>query len=137
MKMVESIFLNMAMANLNVAIDRLRELMDENKFPTKQRYLEWAGLCCSYSRCIHVIVWRDSVVKQRVTSEIIPLLGRAEKQVTLLHAISGIDDQNKIEIVCYAENIRLRHGNLEQNYLNDVASCFPADVMEPRLAVTE
>jgi len=134
MTIVESIYLNMAMANINVAIDRLHELLDKNKFPADSRDIKWAGLGCSYSRCIHKNVWRDNVSKERVLSEIIPLLGLAEKQVGELLAISNIDESDKEEISRYSENIRLRLGNLKHNYLNDVASCFPANVMEPRLA---
>ncbi len=134
MEIAESLYFNMAMANLNVAVDRLGKLLDEKESSTEARGLPWAGLCCTYSRCVHKNVWRDSVAKERVRSELIPLLARTQEAVSKLLDSSSISAEDKEEIGRYSENIRLRRGNLTQRYLNDAASCFPADVIEPRLA---
>jgi hypothetical protein len=137
MKVVESIYLNMAMANLDVAVDRLQQLLTTDKYPADERGLPWAGLGCNYSRCIHKNAWRDGVSKDRVKSEIIPLLKRASREVARLLEVHGITDEDKAEIRRYAENIQLRAGNLEQSYLNDLITRFPADTMEPRFAPPE
>ena len=137
MRSAESVFLNMAMANLNVAIDRLRELLDENKFPPNAREYEWTCLVCPYTRCIHVNVWRDHTPKDRVQSEIIPLLRLAKEQVSSQLTKPGLTEEEKSQVEGISVNIRLREGNLTQRYLNDLDSCFPIDAIEPRFAVPD
>jgi len=134
MKLAESVFYNMAMANLNVAIDRLLELLDENKFPPNARNYEWACLVCPYTRCIHINVWRDHTPKNRVSSEIIPLLRLAKEQVSSVLEKPDLSKEEKSQIEGILVNIRVREGNLTQRYLNNLSSCFPVDAIEPRFA---
>ena len=137
MRSAESVFLNMAMANLNVAIDRLRELLDGNRFPPNKRNYEWACLVCPYTRCIHINVWRDHTPKDRVESEIIPLLGLAKEQVSSLNENVDLSNEEKSQVDSISVNIRVREGNLRHRYLNDLDSCFPVDSIEPRFAVPD
>jgi len=136
MKSAESVLFNMAMANLNVAIDRLRELLDENRFPPNARDYEWACLACAYTRCTHVNVWRDHTPKDRVESEIIPLLCLAKEQVSSLIKSPDLSNEEKSQVDSISVNIRVREGNLTQRYLNNLDSCFPVDSIEPRFAVS-
>ncbi len=135
MKVAETVFLNMAMANLNVALDRTCKLLDTKKFPLRKRDSEWSRLICSYSRCIHVNVWRDRVSKEYVNSKIIPLLRLAKEQVSVLLESDSVSGEDKNQIKWYSENVRLREGNLFNCYLNDLDSRFPVDTIEPRFAV--
>jgi len=134
MKLAESVFFNMAMANLNVAVDRVRELLDESKFPQETRDYEWIRLVCAYTRCIHVNVWRDHAPKDRVKSEIIPLFSRAKEEVGFLLKRRTLSEERRREIRNISVNMRVREGNLTQRYLNSLDSCFPVDSIEPRLA---
>lgn len=137
MKLAESVLLNMAMSSLDVGIDRLQELLDEDAFPPDARDYEWARLVCPYTRCIHVNVWRCRTPKDRVETDIIPLLTLAKEQVSSLPIRRELGEEEKAQIGSISVNIRVREGNLAHRYLNDLDSCFPVDSIEPRLAVSE
>jgi hypothetical protein len=137
MNCAETAFFNMAMESLRIAIERLRQLLDEQTFPRAARRYEWTRSVCGYTRCVHTEVWRDHIAKDQVKTDIIPLLHRAEEDVRSVYQRSDLGQEEKNAIGDIVANIRLRAGNLDQRYLNDLDSCFPVDAIEPRLVLSE
>lgn len=131
MNLMDTINSKMAMANLDIALDILKDLLDEECTPITDRNIEWARLCCTYSRCLHLNVWRDNTPSDKVRSEIIPLLEKAEKQVGQLEKRYAQEKEYASESQYYRTNIQLRKTNLSENFANGKPSEFPPDAIEP------
>ncbi len=131
MNIIDSINNKMAMANLDIALDLLNDLLDENHIHRTDRDIEWARLCCTYSRCVHLNVWRDNTPIDIIKEQITPLLEKAEEELGRLEREYAGKEKFTSEIEYYKTNIHLREENLSENFANGKPSGFPPDAIDP------
>ena len=134
MNIIESVDISIAMANLDIAMDQLQYLLNDRNFPldrTDSELIRRAHDICTYSRFVHMNVWRDRITTKRVQEDVILLLENAEKKVNELKEYC-VSAKNKKEIAGWVTNIQLRTKNLRVNYVNGRHSDFAWDEIGPR-----
>jgi len=133
MNIIDSTNNKMAMVNLDIALDIFKDLLDENRISKTDRDINWARQCCTYSRCVHLNVWRDNTPIEIVRNEITPLLTKAEEGLCELEEKYLGKEKYKSEIEYYKTNVCLRKQNLAENFSNENPSDFPPDAVDPHM----
>jgi hypothetical protein len=135
MDVIESVNATMATRSLDIAVDDLKDLLDDNNFPPDDPDPERHHKICSCTRIVHTIVWRDREPAVTVRKDVIPLLEAAEDKIDELKMRADLSKEKELalNLTHYMKNVRLRKENLETRYLKGLSTNFAWDEIEPRL----
>ena len=135
MNVIESMNIIMAIRCLDIAVDDLKDLLDDANFPPEAPDPERPHKICSYTRIVHTIVWRDREPATTVHDDVIPLLQVAEDKIGEIKKQAYLNNEKELaeELGHYMENVRLRKENLEARYLKGLSTNFAWDEIEPHL----
>lgn len=116
-------------------IMKTEALLEESK---ERRNLKWAHRVCTFSRFIHIDVWRFCPGHEHTINKIIPLLRKAQEECLTLLDSQQLREDEKKEVTHYIKNVKDRIRNLEENYLQGKHSAFrPGHTLtEPRCEST-
>jgi len=106
---------NMAEANIDIAVDSLRNLLKSSPNKSGINEREYFRKLDQYSKFISLNVWKSDLLIKKVKQKIIPLLKRAYDKITP----EGKHYQDLKTIM------KCRIGNLEHRYLNGLEPVLP------------
>jgi hypothetical protein len=132
MNILESLDARMAASNLDIAAGILGKLVRKEVDKKADAVISRAYQCCTYSRFVHMNVWKDLTSREEVKRKLIPLLESAGNHVAALKKEKYLNEDQVGKVAYCADNICLRLDNLRNNYIKGRPSEFPPDMIEFR-----